>query len=768
MDLEENKKLKGIDSILLINLAHRGDRLELFEQNHPYLKGLYTRFDAIYGKNISLTPEIQYLFRNNIFGWKKNIMGCALSHYRLWQKIANGDFGERVLILEDDVLLQKNFVENWDKMVDNIPLDKDLIFLGGVLPVNMWVLPKITEPVNDCLARIAKNTYFGGSSKRYMHFCTYSYLMTKKGAGKICNKILISGINMPIDNYMLNYDENTFTVCFTTPLLSNCTQFIDKQYHEADFDTSDIVNYDSDIMNNNERFNNDEIEFAKNQKLPFIDSICVINLKERKDKFDLFVKNHPFLEGKYERFDAINGQTLEITKEIMTLFRNNHHYWVKSAIGHTLSHYRIWKKLLNGELGENVLILEDDAVLDPNFLALWSKLVEQSLPNDYTIISLGDNGRHLTNSNGSSFIHIPKNELYGTFSTNSYVLSRKNAIEMCNMIDHIGFAFPIRNYIYYFTDLIVKIYTTSPILSKSIRNGNDEIFNTTIFDSQILSDYMPIISFNDSMLNISNKMWFEEIFGKKFIMYKSSEPINLTGFSNIILLYNSNVNSDTIEKWISKYKGFNYFLLHLNDESCTSKVDIYNNPHIKKVFRNYWRPDVVGPKVIHLPVGYNDYTKINVPPLSERKYVWAFLGNVSKPHRKRLILQLVNINLKYALQYYTDGGEILPMEHYMGILSYTKIIPCLPCLYNPECSRFYEALEMGAVPIVHFDSKNSYANVLNGIGTPPLIGCDESDWSNVEILGKQSDFTEILCEDMQNWWSDYKTYLKNLISKNMQ
>jgi len=752
-------KLEGFDSIHVINLAHRKDRMELFEKNHPYLKGLYQRFDAINGRTLDLTTDIQYLFRNNLFGWKKSIMGCALSHYRLWQKIASGQLGERVLILEDDVYFNADFIEKWNKMVEHIPAGSDLLFLGGLLPTNIWVLPKVTEPVNDSFAKIAKNSLFGGSPKRYCHFCAYSYILTTAGAMKLCDKISNTGITMPIDNYMLNYDERTFSLYFSTPFLSKSTQFTDINYINGNYDSNDIQAYDSDIMNNTLRFNNQEIADAKAKKIAFIDSIQVINLSHRPDKMETFAKNHPFLEGKYERFDAIYGTNLEMTDEIVFLFRNNHHNWRKNIIGHGLSHYRIWQKIVNGDLGENVLILEDDVVIDKNFIFRWPTIVGE-IPSDYDIIMFGPS--NVTPIVGSSILPLGKNNMNKGFSTNSYIISRSTAKKLCDCIGHIGIALSMDNYLRYFTDVYLQIFTVFPVLSKSIRGTNDELMNKEVFNStDILMPYIPIICFDGlGSESMPEKMWLEELFGRKFLWYKTGEPINYEGMTNIILLYRQSVKPTVIENWIKGHPGHNLFLLHLDDRMCTKSVNIYNNPALTKVFRNYWRPEVVGPKVVHLPIGYK--TKINreIKPLNERGLAWSFVGSVNRPLRKSILINIGKSGL-WCKILMTDTQKI-PEEDYVNILLNSKIVPCLPS-NNSECSRFYEALEAGAVPIIHYDEKDSYANILNGMGETPLLGCADVFWHNIYILAEQPEFMEVLSDDMKKWWPEYKNYLKNLV-----
>ena len=44
----------------------------------------------------------------------------------------------------------------------------------------MHVLPKITESINKSFATIAENKCWVSKNKRFAHFCTYSYIITKR------------------------------------------------------------------------------------------------------------------------------------------------------------------------------------------------------------------------------------------------------------------------------------------------------------------------------------------------------------------------------------------------------------------------------------------------------------------------------------------------------------------------------------------------------------------------------------------------------------
>lgn len=251
--------LKGLSDCYIVNLAHRGDRLNQFWSSHPYMKDFAKRLDAVNGRTLTLTRDICNLFKNNDFKWKKSVMGCALSHFAIWkQMMLLGAEVKPLLVLEDDAQLVDGFVEKWNAVADLMPPDADIVFLGGVLPPNKPGLPQVTEMVNSAFARVAINTMFG-SRRRYFHFCTYAYILTVAGAKKLCEHIDKLGIYTSADHMLVNNME-LLNVYFSCPLLSGCVQDNDPIYQKADFNNFNRVDkFDSEIWNNTEAFTSEEV-----------------------------------------------------------------------------------------------------------------------------------------------------------------------------------------------------------------------------------------------------------------------------------------------------------------------------------------------------------------------------------------------------------------------------------------------------------------------------------------------------------------------------
>ena len=130
----------------------------------------------------------------------------------------------------------------------NIPVDADLLYLGGVLPPNKPALPSVLQSVNDHWAYIKPNTLFTPVPLPIFHFCTYSYLLTPAGAQKLVS--FAHKINVPCDHFMGN-PATGLHIYVSQPLLSFCFQEDNPIYAQAAFNNLHATtDFDSDIYNN--------------------------------------------------------------------------------------------------------------------------------------------------------------------------------------------------------------------------------------------------------------------------------------------------------------------------------------------------------------------------------------------------------------------------------------------------------------------------------------------------------------------------------------
>lgn len=264
---QESKLPRMITQAHLINLARRPDRLERFNKTHPDLSGNIQRFDAVDGRATILTDEMRHLFRNNRFGWKKGVVGCTLSHYRIWQKLAADPSPDAAyLVLEDDAVLDSSWRSRWNELIEtNGCIPADVMYLGGVLPPNRPGLPTAINTHDGKWASFKASRMFVQPSahpsvlSQYFHMCAYAYVMTRHGARKLMELVEKEGLERVSDHMMCdNYELLGLGLLY--PTVASCYQDEDPRYGAAEFNNyTRSEKTDTDLWNNDDRFTPEEI-----------------------------------------------------------------------------------------------------------------------------------------------------------------------------------------------------------------------------------------------------------------------------------------------------------------------------------------------------------------------------------------------------------------------------------------------------------------------------------------------------------------------------
>lgn len=254
-DSQQSKPLPQLPlPTYVINLDRRRDRWERLLDAHPILHHAQ-RISAVDGKTLTLTPALYRLFEHNHFDWKKGVIGCNLSHLRVWSMIQKSPQPYH-LVLEDDVRFASDAFDTWRAAQPHIPADAEILYLGGVLPPNRPALPTVLESVNAHWSRIRPNTLFTPQSTPSFHFCAYSYVLTPKGATKLLEHMIHSKERYyTISDHMLASPLVGLQRYILTPLVARCFQDDDPAYQQAQFDQLQRTDtFDSDLWSNTDRF----------------------------------------------------------------------------------------------------------------------------------------------------------------------------------------------------------------------------------------------------------------------------------------------------------------------------------------------------------------------------------------------------------------------------------------------------------------------------------------------------------------------------------
>ena len=205
-------------NIFFVNLEKRKDRLTNFNNKYGKYISKYQRFPAIDGSTHELTDKQIELFDLTNFpnkiknpyhshGFQAGVIGCALSHYALWELIANHNNFEEddfVLILEDDIEICDNFIMDFNNLLDELVNDKewDITYLG------------FTDYKNHKDTKISEKLIKFSGIRRLNGGGTFGYIIRKKGAQKLIQIANENKIQQAIDWFMIEqFDKLTCYKC---------------------------------------------------------------------------------------------------------------------------------------------------------------------------------------------------------------------------------------------------------------------------------------------------------------------------------------------------------------------------------------------------------------------------------------------------------------------------------------------------------------------------------------------------------------------------
>ncbi|CAL7944133.1 unnamed protein product [Xylocopa violacea] len=185
-----------VDNIYMINLVRRPDRRD---RMHKLFKELGIRaetIDAVDGRalnqsvlkelGIEMLPEYTdpYHKRSMTMGE----IGCFLSHYGIWNKVIENNFGSSI-ILEDDVHFEPFFRQKVNYILtelNDLQLEWDLVYLGR------------KRLVEDTESWIHGSKYLVRAAYSYW---TLGYILSASGARKLVEGMPLKRL-VPVDEYL--------------------------------------------------------------------------------------------------------------------------------------------------------------------------------------------------------------------------------------------------------------------------------------------------------------------------------------------------------------------------------------------------------------------------------------------------------------------------------------------------------------------------------------------------------------------------------------
>ena len=207
-DLNQESQFGNHSFIKIINLERRIDRKQNMQNQLGSLRP--SCVTAVDGNSLDPSQALRTLFDGNDFGSRRGVVGCALSHYQLWQQLIADTVHDYYVVLEDDTTLCEQFKEKLDTVLKD--KEKDLVFLGYHMFSNQ------REELKEVYDSISESTFHPFQQELFVGG-TFAYIIYKSGAQKCVDYIKLHGIRHGID-YMLKIIP-TLTIQEVRPFLAH-------------------------------------------------------------------------------------------------------------------------------------------------------------------------------------------------------------------------------------------------------------------------------------------------------------------------------------------------------------------------------------------------------------------------------------------------------------------------------------------------------------------------------------------------------------------
>jgi GR25 family glycosyltransferase involved in LPS biosynthesis len=593
-----------------------------------------------------MTPAIARLFRPHDFKWKKPVLGCALSHLRVWWQLANErDDISSYLILEDDVKMSSDWEARWKAAVPHIPEDFDIIYLGGILPPNRQGFEAAKEPVNAHFSRVKENSFFGQTKpNRYFHWCAYSYVLSRKGARKVLEILMAKDGYWTSADHMLCNPVEFLSMYFLDPLVAGCYQDEDPRYQGAAFnDFSRKDDFDSDLWNNNEHFNTADCEaMGRIDGQPDIARALADSLQ---------IATAPTTE------QSVGKEAPEVAKERLRRALPTHPLWrqLESAV-------MMREHLLGREIAFQIM---------QAWQMEWNEKTDEDL---------------------SCFLVAMRDETFaGLPSKDTLVKLYKEWVVLTDSASQAGRTWPeqVRRALEVYMNYIPR--AADP--PKKMKGRRILKLKEQVLDLGLLYE----------------GKWLKELFGEGQDLctedislgdpLPKDEPILLVmkpWWSTWMPIIQRLAETNT-----------KFYVIHLSDEFVSDPIEFYGLAQCLGVVRMYWRKDLdkYGQKVTVIPLGYHwsrfagiRTPLLETPRLPFREFTWSFAGTDWRGRKEAMKgLELIKPNYVRWFEQWNDPA-MLSEDAYLSMLLNSKFVP-VPAGNNHETYRFYEALECGCIPM---------------------------------------------------------------------
>jgi GR25 family glycosyltransferase involved in LPS biosynthesis len=204
--------MNKINKIYYINLERRPDRNAHFLnecKNNDLPLEKVVRFNALDGLTYNFSEDEMKLFEKVCYKYHSSankIMCNQLGHYYILKEMVEKEYNY-IIILQDDVIFRDNFTDYIDRLLENIPLDAEIINIG----FHKWAFLSHfvkwdfdSDSDYDKIGKIKINNDICLLQDR-VNPCSLAYLVTLNGAKKLVDYFSTNGFSRETDHEYNDY-----------------------------------------------------------------------------------------------------------------------------------------------------------------------------------------------------------------------------------------------------------------------------------------------------------------------------------------------------------------------------------------------------------------------------------------------------------------------------------------------------------------------------------------------------------------------------------
>jgi len=284
-------------------------------------------------------------------------------------------------------------------------------------------------------------------------------------------------------------------------------------------------------------------------------SIKIINLKrrpDRKEETHKILTNAEMDMNDIEFIEAVDGQTLEPTAELAQLFKGNDFGNRRGFIGCALSHYNLWKQLVNDPNNEYYLIMEDDFSLCSNFKNKYETIKDSFKKEDviflgYHMYSTNREKKEIKqiyqqNDENNNITIVPLNNTLYIGGFFMYSINKKGAAKLLTYIEQHGIKHGIDYLIKICPELQCQEVQTQIAFSEWVEKTDQDVNSdiqrdhigldfskiTTIFHKTIYIgiDNQLIMGLGNIMFQIATACYYKEKYNYQILLNYNNKFIN--------------------------------------------------------------------------------------------------------------------------------------------------------------------------------------------------------------------------------------------------